>query len=209
MRRQHRPSLVQIMACRLVGRQAIIGINAGILSIGPLGRDFSEISIKIQTFHSRKCFWNIVWKMVAILSRGRGVNLGRNHSSRDSTPTPHTCQPSLTVNDIQSRGMLSTYIRSVTIDMGASLIDTIKHEIIPLTLYGKWPDTTVSIRVINTGTIPITAIDTGSINRPIRPIGAGDCGMKSIKSWNTRKGNLTSRQVANIGYMIVTSTVHN
>ena len=31
-------------------RQAIIYINAGILSIGPLGTNFNEISIGIQTF---------------------------------------------------------------------------------------------------------------------------------------------------------------
>ena len=31
-------------------RQAIVGTNAGILLIGPLGTNFSEISIEIQTF---------------------------------------------------------------------------------------------------------------------------------------------------------------
>ena len=35
--------------------QAIIWTNAGILLIGPLGTNFSEISIKI--FHSRKYIW--------------------------------------------------------------------------------------------------------------------------------------------------------
>ena len=38
-------------------RQAIIWTNAGILLIGPLGINFSEILIKINTFHSRKCIW--------------------------------------------------------------------------------------------------------------------------------------------------------
>ena len=38
-------------------RQAIIWTNAGILSIGPLGTNFNEISIDIHTFHSRKCIW--------------------------------------------------------------------------------------------------------------------------------------------------------
>ena len=35
-------------------RQAIIWTNAGILLIGPLGTDFSEIVLKI---YSRKCVW--------------------------------------------------------------------------------------------------------------------------------------------------------
>ena len=35
-------------------RQAIIWTNAGILSIGPLGTDFSEILIKIHTFSFKK-----------------------------------------------------------------------------------------------------------------------------------------------------------
>ena len=47
------PSLVQIMACRR-RRQAIIWTNAGILLIGPLGTNFSEIWIRIQTFSLKK-----------------------------------------------------------------------------------------------------------------------------------------------------------
>ena len=35
-------------------RQAIIGTNAGVLSIEPLGINFSEISMEIQTFSFRK-----------------------------------------------------------------------------------------------------------------------------------------------------------
>ena len=35
-------------------RQAIIWINAGILLIGPLGTNFSEIVIEIQTFSSKR-----------------------------------------------------------------------------------------------------------------------------------------------------------
>ena len=38
-------------------RQAIIWTNAGLLLIGPLGTNFSEILIEIQHFHSRKCIW--------------------------------------------------------------------------------------------------------------------------------------------------------
>ena len=37
--------------------QAIIWTNAGIFSIWLLGTNFSEISIKIETFHSMKCIW--------------------------------------------------------------------------------------------------------------------------------------------------------
>ena len=37
-----------------IRRQAIIWTNAGLLSIGPLGTHFSEILIKIITFHSPK-----------------------------------------------------------------------------------------------------------------------------------------------------------
>ena len=37
-------------------RQAIIWTNAGILLIGPLGTNFSEISNKLH-FHSQKCVW--------------------------------------------------------------------------------------------------------------------------------------------------------
>ena len=37
--------------------QAIIWTNAGILLIGPIGTNFSEILSEIHTFHSRKCIW--------------------------------------------------------------------------------------------------------------------------------------------------------
>ena len=38
-----------------VRRQDIIWTNAGILSIGPLGTNFSEILMEIKYFHSSKC----------------------------------------------------------------------------------------------------------------------------------------------------------
>ena len=38
--------------------QAIIWTNAGILLIGPLGTNFSEILIEILTFSFEKCIWN-------------------------------------------------------------------------------------------------------------------------------------------------------
>ena len=46
------PSLVQIMACRLVGD--IIRTNAGILLIRPLGTNFSAISTEILSFSFKK-----------------------------------------------------------------------------------------------------------------------------------------------------------
>ena len=48
-------------------RQAIIWTNAGILVIGPLGTNVSEIVIETA-------FENVVWKMAAILSRPQYVN---------------------------------------------------------------------------------------------------------------------------------------
>ena len=52
-----------------VQRQAIIWTNSELLSIGPLGRNFSEICIEIQTFSSKKyVFKNVICKMAAILS---------------------------------------------------------------------------------------------------------------------------------------------
>ena len=58
-----------------VRRQAIIWTNAGSLIIGPLGTSFSEIWNKIKQFSFTKiAFENVVWKMVAILSRPKCVN---------------------------------------------------------------------------------------------------------------------------------------
>ena len=54
-------------------RQAIIWTNAGILLIGPLGTNFGEISIEIQTFIQENAFESVVCKKVAILSRPQHV----------------------------------------------------------------------------------------------------------------------------------------
>ena len=51
------PSLVQIIACHMAGAKAIIWTNAGILLIGPMGTNFSEILIEIYTFSLKKCIW--------------------------------------------------------------------------------------------------------------------------------------------------------
>ena len=40
-----------------IRRQAIICTNAGLLSIGHLGTNFSEILIKYKTFHKNKGIW--------------------------------------------------------------------------------------------------------------------------------------------------------
>ena len=54
-----------------IRRQAIIWTNAGLLSIGPLGTNFSEILIKIQNFSFKKMHLKMLSaKMAAILSRG-------------------------------------------------------------------------------------------------------------------------------------------
>ena len=66
MRHQPRPSLVQIMACR---RQAIIRTNAGILSIGPLEINLSEILMEVQ----ENAFENVC-QMAVTLSRPQCVN---------------------------------------------------------------------------------------------------------------------------------------
>ena len=53
-------------------RQAIISTSAGILLIGPLGTNFSEISIGIQTFS--KCIWKCRLRNGVHLSRPQCVN---------------------------------------------------------------------------------------------------------------------------------------
>ena len=44
--------------------------------IGHLGTYFSEILIEIQTFSFKKCIWNVVWKMAAILFGPQCAKLG-------------------------------------------------------------------------------------------------------------------------------------
>ena len=54
-------------------RQAIIWNNAGILLIGSLGTNFSEILIRIQTFIYENALENVVCEMASILSRPQWV----------------------------------------------------------------------------------------------------------------------------------------
>ena len=57
-------------------RQAIIWTNAGLLLIGPLGTNFSEISIKILTsFLQENAFESVVFETAAILSQPQCVIL--------------------------------------------------------------------------------------------------------------------------------------
>ena len=56
-------------------RQVIIWTNAGILLIGPLGTNFSEIfNWNSCIFIQENAFEDVVWKMAAILSRPQCVN---------------------------------------------------------------------------------------------------------------------------------------
>ena len=56
--------------------QAIIWTNAGILLIGPLETNFSELFIeKLNIFIQENSFENVVWKMAAILCRPQCVKV--------------------------------------------------------------------------------------------------------------------------------------
>ena len=73
-------------------RQAIIWTNAGILLIGPLGTNFSEISIGIHTFSLQKCLWkcrlrngvHFVSSVNVLTHRGRMTHICENNSSPPS-----------------------------------------------------------------------------------------------------------------------------
>ena len=55
-------------------RQAIIWTNAGILLIGPLGINFSEILFETNIFIQENAFENAVCKIVSILSQPQWIN---------------------------------------------------------------------------------------------------------------------------------------
>ena len=65
-------------------RQAIIWTIAGILLIGPLRTNFSEISIEILTFKKKNAFESVVCETAAILPRPQCVNLNINYSHQVS-----------------------------------------------------------------------------------------------------------------------------
>ena len=54
--------------------QTIIWANTGILLIGPLGRNFSEILSNLYIFIQENAFQNVVRKTAVILSRPQCVN---------------------------------------------------------------------------------------------------------------------------------------
>ena len=61
-------------------RQAIFWTNAGILLIGSLGTNYSEILIDIETnFIQENAFENVVWEMASILYRPQCVNAYMRH----------------------------------------------------------------------------------------------------------------------------------
>ena len=63
-------------------RQVIIWNNAGILLIGPIGTNFSEILFKIDTFSFKKMHLkNVLYEIAAILSRPQCVNTETKMSS--------------------------------------------------------------------------------------------------------------------------------
>ena len=66
-----------------VHRQAIISTNVGLLLIGPLGTNFSEILIKLQQISwNENPFENFVCKMAATLSRPQRVENADSSSTR-------------------------------------------------------------------------------------------------------------------------------
>ena len=73
-----------------VRRQAIPWINAALLSIGHVGTNFSEIRIEIKLkrtlFIHADVFENVVCEMVAILSRGRWVNIYTEYQNMPFVP---------------------------------------------------------------------------------------------------------------------------
>ena len=70
MRQANRASIGSDNGLSPIRHQAINLTNAGLLSIGHLGTNFSEILIKIQNFSFTKISSENVWEMAAILSRG-------------------------------------------------------------------------------------------------------------------------------------------
>ena len=60
-----------------VRRQGITGTDADLLSIGSSGTNFSEIRVKIQTFH-KNAFKNVFCETAAILSREEWVSWSQN-----------------------------------------------------------------------------------------------------------------------------------
>ena len=74
MRHKTKPSLIQIVACRLAGASHHLK-QCGVMWIGPWGTSFNIILVEIHHFHSRKCVWICrLQKIAANLSRPHCVN---------------------------------------------------------------------------------------------------------------------------------------
>ena len=83
MHRWIRPSLVQIFGLSPVRIQAITWTNAGILSIGAFGTNFSESLIEIKHFHFKNCIWKCRLRQWGPFCLGLNVlirTIGRNFS---------------------------------------------------------------------------------------------------------------------------------
>ena len=74
MRHETKPSLIQIVACRLAGASHHLK-QCGIMWIGPWGTNFNNTLVEIHHFPSRKCVWICrLQKIAANLSRPHCVN---------------------------------------------------------------------------------------------------------------------------------------
>ena len=74
MRHETKPSLIQIVACRLAGASHHLK-QCRIMWIGPWGTNFNNILVEIHNFHSRKCVWIChLQKIVTNLSWRHCVN---------------------------------------------------------------------------------------------------------------------------------------
>ena len=163
MRHQPRPSLFQIMACRL------FWTNTALLSTGPLGTNFSHSNILIQG----NAFENIVRKMSAILSQPQCVNLTL------STPWillihSTTLHPLYTIASIQSR-WLKAYQMHILI-LRASLIQSLVGSLI----VGERPGTSVEQPL---GSIGITHVIPKGV-RQLQVLIRGNTTFKFLKRRN-------------------------
>ena len=76
-------------------RQAIIWTNAGILSIGPLGTNFSEILIGIQTFSFKKMHFKMASAKWRPFCLGLNVLITTNSPILNEHPDEGHCMPSI------------------------------------------------------------------------------------------------------------------
>ena len=80
------------MACHLWRRKASIWANSGLLSIETLGTNLSEILINSNIFCHENSFENVIWEMVAILSRAQKNVLNTTSKNYCSLPVYVSCQ---------------------------------------------------------------------------------------------------------------------